>query len=299
MAVIHIKNIHNHKIKAGFRNEPLPPYFDGYVDTETGKIIDPNTNINEFLQTIKDEVDAKVGSVDNFIKSSQDALTDQTNQLSKFISDGQSELDSSKASVTDVLDKLVEAFNKNNEVLIEYVFNNTQFAGKKEIAISNNASIDVNTAKFIKNIRVVGYLHVYKGFHAKARAPYDNWSVNWTDDRIVGDCARSKDYNFDKTFSFSDRSIENINLDEPNGFYVILDKSKISSDKITIEAKPNVSIYDIPGTETYTNCNVSHYSPPAGPGGRGSTSEASNATVDVTRYYEVSVYIKQIYILSE
>ena len=296
MAIIRIKNIHNHKIKAGFRNEPLPPYFDGYVDTETGNIVDPNTNINEFLQSVKDEVNTKIGSIDDFIKASQDALADQNNQLSKFISDGQSELDSSKASVTDVLDKLVEAFNKNNEVLIEYVFNNTQFAGKKEIAISNNTPIDVNTAKFIKNVRVVGYMSVYKGYTPKPLGKYEGWSYGYNS-MISG--TENKRYDFDKTFSFSDRGIENINLNEPNGFYVILDKSGISSDKITINASPNVSRYDLPGTETYTNCNVYKNVPGAGPGSRGSHYEADDATIEVTRYYSINVYIQQIYIISE
>lgn len=71
MAVIHIKNIHNHKIKVGFRNEPLPPYFDGYVDTLTGNIVDPVSNVDTFLQSVKDEVDNTVNKLAGF----EDALS--------------------------------------------------------------------------------------------------------------------------------------------------------------------------------------------------------------------------------
>ena len=71
MAVIHIKNIHNHKIKTGFRNEPLPPYFDGYVDTLSGNIVDPVSNVDTFLQSVKDEVDDAVNRLAGF----EDALS--------------------------------------------------------------------------------------------------------------------------------------------------------------------------------------------------------------------------------
>ena len=270
----HIINVHNHPVKVKERKMKIPVGFDGWIDEETGNIVE---------LVISDQAATK-GEIDylrSIVESSDDKLQNTLDEVAKR--------NEEYKAISD----------KNNATLIEYVFGSTAFGGKKELAISNNSPIDINTSKFIKNIRVVGYMHVYKGFHATARSPYDSWSVTWTDERIVGDCARSNDYNFDRTFSFSDRSIENINLNEPNGFYVILDKSKISSDTIAIDAKPNISLYNIPGSETYTNCHVSHYSPPAGPGSRGSTSEASNATVDVTRYYEVSVYIKQIYLLSE
>jgi hypothetical protein len=134
MAVIHIKNIHNHKIKTGFRNESLPPYFDGYVDTLSGEIVDPVSNVDEFLQSVKDEVDAKVGNIDNFINKSQ------------------TDLDTSKASMMDVVNELSEIVEKNNKVLVDYVFNNTEFKGEKEMSIRNGQELDINTLKFVKHI---------------------------------------------------------------------------------------------------------------------------------------------------
>ena len=71
MAVIHVKNIHNHKIKVGFRNELLPPYFDGYVDTLTGNIVDPVSNVDTFLQSVKNDVDEAINKLAGF----EDALS--------------------------------------------------------------------------------------------------------------------------------------------------------------------------------------------------------------------------------
>ena len=232
MAIIHIKNIHNHKIKAGFRNEPLPPYFDGYVDTETGKIVDPNTNINEFLQSVKDEVNTKIGSIDDFIKSSQDALTDQNNQLSKFINEGQSELDASKASVMDVVSSLTDVVNRNNSLLIEYVFNNSQFAGKKELAVTNGYSIDDYTSKFIKKIKVDFHSYIYEMKNWAHDIPKES---GWTSVDVVNS-SYSHTKTYDETFTItidpSDRSVHKVGT--INGVDLYLDASALTSSKIQL-----------------------------------------------------------------
>lgn len=252
MAIIHIKNIHNHKIKAGFRNEPLPPYFDGYVDTETGKIIDPNTNINDFLQSVKDEVNTKIGSIDDFIKSSQDALTDQNNQLSKFINEGQAELDSSKASVMDVVSSLTDVVNRNNSLLIEYVFNNSQFAGKKELAVTNGYSIDDYTSKFIKKIKVDLHSAVYE----TKNWPHDIAKESgWTSVDVVDRSSYSYTQTYDETLTItidpSDRSVHKVGTID--GVDLYLDASALTSSKIQL------SMYAQYGSKVYKDSSARYY----------------------------------------
>lgn len=238
MAVIHIKNIHNHKIKAGFRNEPLPPYFDGYVDTLTGNIVDPVSNVDTFLQSVKDEVDAKVGNIDN------------------FISKGQLELDDSKASLIDVVNSMTEAFNRNNEKIMSYIFESSQFGGKKEIEIVNGSTITPETIKFIKKIKIdvtytpqryCGYmvslkdssnaylngLELNKRYHVVSMV--NNNGTEITDlDPIVYEMLDSKTFSVTLDFPWSER--QNIEFDDVFGYktYLLIDKFDPEKRKIWI-----------------------------------------------------------------
>lgn len=254
MAVVHVKNIHNHKIKVGFRNEPLPPYFDGYVDTLSGNIVDPVSNVDTFLQSVKDEVDAKVGSIDDFIKSSQEELNDQTNQLSKFINDGQSDLDASKASVMDVVSSLKGIVEKNNSILIEYVFNNSQFAGKKEVSVTNGYSIDEYTAKFIKKIKVDLTVSIYETRNSTGHIEKES---DWTYidvEQMPQPYSYSHPYDnepFSITIDFSDRSVHKVGA--INGVDIYLDASTLTNDKIQL------SPYIQYGSTIYRDSGVNYY----------------------------------------
>lgn len=182
MAVVHVKNIHNHKIKVRFRNEPLPPYFDGYVDTLSGDIVDPVSNVDTFLQSIKDEVDAKVGNMSEMINKSQTDLSEKTGQLNDFLEKAQSDFDTSKTSVTEVLNSLIKTINENNNKILGYLFQSSQFGGNKEFTVNNGTEITADTVKYIKRIRY-DVTYAYSGYYSlefnggKTNYQPDGWSL--------------------------------------------------------------------------------------------------------------------------
>lgn len=248
MAVIHIKNIHNHKIKVGFRNELLPPYFDGYVDTLTGNIVDPVSNVDTFLQSVKDEVDAKVGNIDSFISKSQ------------------LELDDSKASLIDVVNSMTEAFNRNNEKIMSYIFESSQFGGKKEIEILNDSTITPETIKFIKKIKIdvtytpqryCGYMvsmrnssnaFMYglvqdKLYHVVSMANESNAAKITDLDPIVNEILDSKTFSVTLDFPWSEE--KRIEFDDVFGYKPYLQISKFDPEKRKIWI-PGIYAQDCP-----------------------------------------------------